>query len=290
MSLKPETALAVIQPKRTDLGVLINESQIDLLKRTICKDASNDELQLFIHVCKHTGLDPFARQIYAIKRGGIMTIMVSIDGARLVAKRTGKYQGQQGPYWCGDDGVWKEVWLSDDYPRAAKVGVWMEGFKEPLWGVATMESYAQKDAMGKPSNMWKKMPDVMIAKCAEMLALRKAAPNELSGLYSEEELQAQPESKANVPIEQRITMDMPGPDDGVRDTDSYKIPFGKYAQRSLEEVGVNNLRSYVEYLERKAEKDKTPIKPNGPVGEFIERASNFIASFENGPIEGEETF
>lgn len=174
-----------------------DQETIALIKQSICKGASDLELKLFLEQCKRTGLDALSRQIYSIERGGKRTIQISIDGFRLIAERTGKYAGQVGPLWCGEDGVWKDVWISKQAPVAAKVGVLRSDFKEPLWAVAKTSSY---DA-GTP--IWKKMPEVMISKCSEMLALRKAFPQELSGLYGTEEMeQADAKPTIHVPASQ----------------------------------------------------------------------------------------
>lgn len=162
--------------------VTFNNEQIELITRQIAKGATKDQLHLFLAQCQRTGLDPFARQIYAVKRGDSMTIQVSIDGFRLIAQRSGEYEGQVGPYWCGPDGQWLDVWLSDKNPAAAKVGVMRRGFREPVWSVALWASYAQT------GNMWARFGPTMLAKCAEALSLRRAFPAELSGLYAAEEM------------------------------------------------------------------------------------------------------
>lgn len=139
-------------------------------------------VEAFLLHARRTGLDPIARQIYCIERGGKWGTQVSIDGARLVAERTKEYRGQTPTQWTSDGVTWVDVWLDSAPPKAAKVGVYREGFVEPLVAVATMDAY---NAGG---NMWKKMPALMLGKCAEMLALRKAFPQDLSGLYSTEEM------------------------------------------------------------------------------------------------------
>ncbi len=180
-------------------GFAQTKENIDLLKATLTTAGTNltdNELRLFLHQAKQTGLDPLAKQIYVMKSGSKLSFMTSIDGQRLVAQRTGQYEGQVGPQWYGYDGKWRDVWVADEHPAAARVGVYRTGFKEPVYGVATWKSYANES-----SPTWKKLGDVMLAKCAEALAIRKAFPQELSGLYTSEEMaQAQPIEPQNVDV------------------------------------------------------------------------------------------
>jgi phage recombination protein Bet len=168
--------------------VAFSDEQVALIKRTVCKDSTDDELKLFLHVSKQSGLDPFAKQIHAVKRytrnGPVMSIQVGIDGYRLIADRTNKYAGNDDPlytYKLNNDGIeLKQIDSATVAVRKIVGGVVCEFKATAYW-----DEYYPGDKMG---HMWKQRPKGMLGKCAEALALRKAFPAELSGLYTEEEM------------------------------------------------------------------------------------------------------
>ena len=168
-----------------------NRDQVDLIKKTICRGATDLELRWFLYQAARSRLDPFSRQIYWIKlKDGTPFTLVSIDGLRLIAERSGQYAGQVGPEWANKDGSWNNVWLGEGPPFAARVGALRKDFADkPIWGVARFQSYNRK------FGNWQTMPDVMLAKCAEALALRKAFPQDMSGFYTGDEMgQAPPDT------------------------------------------------------------------------------------------------
>ena len=177
--------------------------QTQLISTTIAPGCSNDELRLFAYACQRTGLDPFSKQIYAIKRGGKMTIQAGIDGLRSIAERTGQLDGSE-TLWCGDDGVWTDVWLGNKPPAAAKTTIWRKGAGHPFTGVARFQDY------NAGQGLWTKMGATMIAKCSEALALRKAFPADLSGVYSTDEM-----DQAVEPVTVTAAPALPAGDDKV---------------------------------------------------------------------------
>lgn len=159
--------------------------QVATLKQLGVDKASDGDLQVFFHQCIRTGLDPFAKQIYMVGRwdgranATRYTIQTGIDGYRLIAERTGKY--------AGSDESWVET---NGRPVSATVTVRkvVGGVVCDFTATARWEEYVQLGKDGKPMGLWAKMPHRMLSKCAEALALRKAFPQDLSGLYTSEEM------------------------------------------------------------------------------------------------------
>lgn len=163
-----------------------NREQLELIKSQIAPDATQDELKLFLYQCKRTGLDPLTRQIYCIHRytkgGKKMTIQTSIDGFRVIAERSGNYGGQSEPIFTYD---------GEGNLISCKISVFRfhnDIRFEAAVGVAYLSEYCQYDKQGAPMGLWAK-PHIMLSKVAEALALRKAYPQDLSGIYTSEEMQ-----------------------------------------------------------------------------------------------------
>lgn len=178
-----------------------NDSQKELIKNTYFKGSTDEEFLLFLHVCKKTGLDPILKQIHPVKRPtrmpdgsykDVMTVQTGIDGYRLIAERTGRYSpGKEATFEYDDK---KRLVSSTAYvKKQTPDGTWHE-----ISAKAFYEEYCQKTKTGEPTKFWKSMPHGQLSKCAEALALRKAFPGDLSGLYTQEEMQqADIESSSN---------------------------------------------------------------------------------------------
>lgn len=167
-----------------------NEKQLAGLRQLGIDGASNGDLAVFMHVAQRTGLDPFARQIHFIQRQGKWTIQTAIDGYRLIARRSADHAHETlsigESQWCSQDGQWADVWLSDSPPAAARVTVLRDG--QPFPAIALWREYVQTKSNGEVTAMWRQRPAGQLAKCAEALALRKAFPQDLSGIYTDDEM------------------------------------------------------------------------------------------------------
>lgn len=180
--LPKENRMAVAQPME------FSSEQVRILAETVAKGCDQNELAFFLNVAQMKRLDPFTGQIHVVKRWDStlnrekMTVQVGVDGYRVIAARTGELAGIDDVLYDSED---------QPFPKWAKVTVYRYGRggeKIPYTATARWNEYVQKKKDGGPTAMWVKMPYLMLGKVAECLALRKAFPDELSGVYSNEEM------------------------------------------------------------------------------------------------------
>lgn len=171
-----------------ETAMVLTDDQKNLIKRTVADGCTDDELALFLYQCERSGLDPFSRQIHMIKRGNRATIQTGIDGYRAIAERTGKYAGNDEYLYNGGQTEYELLAKGDRQPKVATACV-----KKIVSGVVcefkASASWLEYCPKGKQDYMWNKMPYLMLGKCAEALALRKAFPNDLSGIYTDDEME-----------------------------------------------------------------------------------------------------
>ena len=176
----------------------LTRSQVDLIKRTVAKGATDDELRLFVQVCKGANLNPFLKQVHLVKRWDsklgqeVGAIQVGIDGFRAVAESSGQYAGNDDPVYDGEKDIeiaatQKSTAKKVTVPLKATVTVYklLEGQRYAFSATARWEEYYPGPKMGF---QWHIRPYLMLGKCAEALALRKTFPKLLSGMYAQEEM------------------------------------------------------------------------------------------------------
>lgn len=191
------TAVAVRQ--QTD-ALAVSDDELRVLKETLNPDLSNAELRLFALVAKRSGLDPFAKQIFAVKRQGRVTFQTSQEGYLSIAERTNEYDGCDEPeYGPLTNGV-------PVHPEWATVRVYRKGMSRGVAATAYWNEYYPGDQQG---HMWKKMPRVMLAKVARVAALRLAFPYVYADLYSEDEMAQADSRPAPQPATARVVVHTP---------------------------------------------------------------------------------
>jgi phage recombination protein Bet len=143
---------------------------LNTIKATVAKDLTDAELALFIEHCKGTRLNPYKKEVWAIKAGGRLQVMTGIAGFLAIANNHPMF-----------DGMEVEV-DNDEKPTKATCRVYRKDRKFPAVGVALLKEY------GKDTPIWRQMPRVMLTKVAKSIAIREAFPMELNGIYTEEEM------------------------------------------------------------------------------------------------------
>jgi len=151
------------------------------------------ELDYVEQICERTGLDVLTNQLHVVKRWDgkarkhVLQVAASIEGCRLVAERTGKYESQDPiEFWDDEHGCWAEVWTSDDPPTAARASICKRDCRHPTRAVVHWRSFVQYTKDGSANKFWRDMGEHMIGITAERHALRKAFPQELAGIAGDD--------------------------------------------------------------------------------------------------------
>lgn len=181
------TALKVQDPQnQLARAEFFTVEQQEMIRNSFLNGATEAEAKVLLELAKVRKLNPISGQIHFVKRSkregqgwvSVWAAQVGIDGFRAIAERTGKYEGQDEPEFETDKA---------GRPTLCRVRVYRRDWSRPIVGVAHFSEYVQKNGDGNPNHMWASKPFLMIAKCAEALALRKAFPDDLGGLYTPDE-------------------------------------------------------------------------------------------------------
>lgn len=176
-------ALAAVQDSESPTEW--TEEKKKIIRDQFAPGATNAEFAALLETARVRGLDPFQKEIFFVKRYDSMrrcevwATQVSIDGLRVIAERSGQYDGSDEPEWTED---------ANGRVTKCVVRVHRKDHTRPAVGVAFFSEYVQTTKEGKPTRFWAQMPHVMIAKCAEALAIRKGFPRQTAGLYTREEM------------------------------------------------------------------------------------------------------
>lgn len=251
----------------------LNARQIELIKRTVAADCNNDEFNLFIEVARRVRLDPFRKQITPLvfskndPKKRRMSIIIGLDGQRILAQRCGNYRPAEEPTeYIIDDSL--KGPLNPNGIVLARVKLWQQdnlGAWFPVSGEAYWQEFAPLKEIwatgeeGKrvptgrftldETGNWARMPRVMLSKCATMQALRAGWPDQFDGLYAPEEME-----RAQ-----------------IADMDASEIAEEAASQRRLEAVAGNGKALIVDWLI-----EGQPLV-RVPVGEFADRVVELVA-------------
>jgi phage recombination protein Bet len=193
------TEIAIVQNQgalalRSDQVDWTPQQRAALAQIGVGEAPAGDQL-VFLHVAQRMGLDPFNKEIYMIGRWDSelgrkkWTIQVGIDGFRSKSEEHPQFAGVGDEEYCGPDGQWRDVWVDEEPPIAARFSVYRTDQDKPVRAVAHYREYVQRKKDGNPTLMWATRPAGQLIKCAEALARRRAFPRTLGGVHVHEEME-----------------------------------------------------------------------------------------------------
>lgn len=260
-----DAIVATVEPHA--LAPMVPEDKKRLLRETIAKGTSPGEFDLFVSVCNLRRLNPFTKQIHPVvreewnpitkQREPKMVIQTGIDGFRVIAERTREFEGEGDYQWCGDDMVWRDVWLESEPPAAARATVWRKG-RRPTTMIARWGAYAPYKRDGELMSMWKQRGPEQLVKCAAALAYRAAFSEDTSGLYTDDEMGQADNERPQVHAQQRAPKQLGAPAQERKSTPppaaeapvfSKRFPNKQYANKPLSEAPGEILSDYAAWVE-----------------------------------------
>lgn len=188
----------------------------DVVKKYLVSGKGNvtdKELMMFFALCKMQKLNPFLREVYLIKYSD------SSPATTVTGKETFLKRAARNPKYKGH-----ETFISDDGKKAT-AKVYLEGYQVPITVqvdydeyVGLKDEYANSAKTGKkiPNDIWKNKPKTMLKKVALVQALREAFPEDLGGMYSQEEINTVTHTLDTSPVE--MTQGQPEPKPSALET------------------------------------------------------------------------
>lgn len=247
------TSLAVSPRRTAPMTWEPTKAEINIVRNNICNGMNDHQLSFCLNFSKTVGLNPIKRQIFFLKQNikdkktnqwyTKITPYVSLDGYRVIAHRSGRFDGVEGPFWIGTDGTEYDCLPADAECHAARYKVWVKGISRPFIATVYWREFGAPNQTDNGYSNWDKMPLHMIAKVAMSHAFRAAFPDELGAVPTEEELGAYSEHHYSVTIndeEERPAQAPPAP---------YQEPMGDMAptvQQSDEERAEESKRKVLE--------------------------------------------
>lgn len=265
------------------LAPIVPEDKKRLLRETIARGTSPGEFELFVNVCNLRRLNPFTKQIHPVvreewnpttrQREPKMVIQTGIDGFRVIAERTGEFEGEGDYQWCGPDGLWVDVWLSKIYPVAARATVWRKG-RRPTTMIARWEAYAPYKKDGELMSMWKQRGPEQLVKCAVALAYRATFPEDTSGLYTDDEMGQADNERPQVHAQERAPKQLTAPPSAAEGPAAIaaSFPNKQWASKLLTEAPFEILEDYRVWLEAVLQ-DGRRSKLHNPARRALEHVS-----------------
>lgn len=200
------------QPQEQDTGIfeyLANGEKIKLSSKMVKKylvsgnpeKVTDQEVMMFLTLCKYQHLNPFLREAYLIKYGNSpATIVTGKDTFTKRANKNPNYKGKQaGIIVLTDKGEVINREGTFSLPNEKIVGGWARIFikdREPEYNTVSFNEYVGRKSDGSINNQWSTKPATMIRKVAIVQALRECFPEDFGGMYSPEEM-----SNANMEVD-----------------------------------------------------------------------------------------